>query len=255
MTALPVLAVIFAAAVVISVSVAVRSWRRRAGAAGFGAITVLAAGAGWWMVVLSGITNLRMYARNPRRYRGHPYRELIRTMSDLVVVVDGRGRVVDHNPAAGRLLALLERDAAEIFGELPSEDAEFSVTDIAGTGIDLSVRVSVLDTSATRLLVARDVTEQNRQRLALEEANDQLRTQLEIIEILRGDLAEQAVRDELTGLHNRRHLMAELTARVEVRSSRWSSTVRTCPRRRPGSRRCAGGWSRRRCGSVGPTSR
>ncbi|MFC4070342.1 histidine kinase N-terminal 7TM domain-containing diguanylate cyclase [Actinoplanes subglobosus] len=376
MTALPVLAVIFAAAVVISVSVGVRSWRRRAEAAGFGAITVLAAGAGWWsalsltglfarepdtvlwvlslaypgifalvagwwatsraltdrswrlrrgsaallavepvlttvalasnpwhhlfidhlsptgvdgvlnavfgplfwvhagysylMVVLSGITIFRMYARNPRRYRGYlpavlaslpsfamnvagslsggrlvdltpigfalgapvmywvvrhgsapasapvTYRELIRTMSDLVVVVDGRSRVVDHNPAAGRLLALLERDAAEIFGELPAEDAEFSVTDIAGTGIDLSVRVSVLDTSATRLLVARDVTEQNRQRLALEEANDQLRTQLEIIEILRGDLAEQAVRDELTGLHNRRHLMAELTARVET---------------------------------------
>jgi diguanylate cyclase (GGDEF)-like protein len=379
-TALLVLTAVFAVAVMVSVSVALRSWRRRGEAVGFGAITVLSAGAAWWsaaslaglfvrdpavaawtlslpypgvfalvagwwatsraltdrswrlragtaallavepvlcmlalatnpwhhlfierlsrtgvdgvlnaavgplfwihagysylLVILAGITILRMYVRDTRRYRGYlpavlasvpsfamnvagslsggrladltpigfalagpmmywvvrqesgpasapvTYRELIRTMSDLVVVVDGRNRVIDHNPAAGRLLALLERDAGEIFGELPAGDAEFSVTDIAGTGIDLSVRVSVLAGSragpATRLLVARDVTEQNRRRVALQEANDQLRTQLEIIEILRTDLAEQAARDELTGLHNRRHLMTRLTAMVET---------------------------------------
>ncbi|GII05433.1 diguanylate cyclase [Planobispora takensis] len=46
----------------------------------------------------------------------------------------------------------------------------------------------------------------------LESGNARLRVQLRTIELLRADLAEQAARDALTGLHNRRHLMRHLTS-------------------------------------------
>jgi diguanylate cyclase (GGDEF)-like protein len=41
-------------------------------------------------------------------------------------------------------------------------------------------------------------------------ANARLRKQLDTIERLQADLAEQAIRDDLTGLYNRRHLMRAL---------------------------------------------
>ncbi|MDI6102744.1 diguanylate cyclase [Actinoplanes sp. NEAU-A12] len=367
MTALLALAVIFAVAVVISLTVAVAAWRRRGEAVGFGAITVLASGAGWWsamalaglfvrdpalalwfvalaypgvftlvagwwataraltdrswrlrrrtaailavepvlctvalatnpwhhlfldhlrttgvdgvlaaafgplfwlhaaysylLVTLSTVMIIQTYARDTRRYRGYllavlasvpslainvatrlsggrlvdltaigfaigapmmyrvvragsgpasapvTYRDLIRTMTDLVIVVDERNRVIDHNPAAAELVAHL--DAGVCDGLPAAGEAELTVA-----GIDLSVRVSALAESrngtAARLLMARDITAQNRQRAALEEANSRLRAQLVTIEKLRNDLAEQAVRDHLTGLHNRRHLMTRL---------------------------------------------
>ncbi|WP_436536098.1 diguanylate cyclase [Actinoplanes sp. HUAS TT8] len=149
------------------------------------------------------------------------HRDLFTIMSDLVIVIDEQRRILDHNPAAGPLLAQLgiasgKGRLPDAFGELPAGDRpEFIITDIGGTGTDLSVQVSglagVRRRSTARVVVARDVTESNRQRRALEQANDQLRTQLATIEQLRNDLAEQASRDHLTELHNRRHLMAELS--------------------------------------------
>jgi diguanylate cyclase (GGDEF)-like protein len=59
-------------------------------------------------------------------------------------------------------------------------------------------------------VVANDVTRLNDQRRELERANTLLRERLQEIELLRADLAEQALRDSLTGLHNRRYLMQTL---------------------------------------------
>jgi diguanylate cyclase (GGDEF)-like protein len=66
-----------------------------------------------------------------------------------------------------------------------------------------------------RVVVARDVTELHEQRRRLADVNVQLREQLRIIEELRNELAEQAVRDELTGLHNRRHLLSQLERELD----------------------------------------
>ncbi|WP_203872503.1 GGDEF domain-containing protein, partial [Planomonospora parontospora] len=80
--------------------------------------------------------------------------------------------------------------------------------------MDLNVRVSALvDARGQRVgwaFVGRDVTALNAQRRALVEANARLQEQVVMIEALRADLAEQAVRDALTGLHNRRFLMEAL---------------------------------------------
>jgi diguanylate cyclase (GGDEF)-like protein len=88
------------------------------------------------------------------------------------------------------------------------------VTDVRGTGTDLNVRISPLrdrrEGGVGWAVVARDVTHINGQRRELELANALLLERLQTIELLRADLADQAMRDSLTGLHNRRYLMQSL---------------------------------------------
>jgi diguanylate cyclase (GGDEF)-like protein/PAS domain S-box-containing protein len=58
--------------------------------------------------------------------------------------------------------------------------------------------------------IKRDVSEQHRIERALHEANQQLSAKIEEISMLHRLLAEQALRDPLTGLHNRRYLEERL---------------------------------------------
>ncbi|WP_068928035.1 histidine kinase N-terminal 7TM domain-containing diguanylate cyclase [Planobispora rosea] len=161
-------------------------------------------------------------------------------IDDMIVTVDASGRILDLNPAADHLVrGLMPEPPARLTG-LPLNDVLCDVTLSEGTeadriyanykdsGVDLNVRISSLrddrDGHVGWAVVARDITALNEQRRELEQANVQLHgqrreleqanarlhEQLRTIELLRADLAEQAVRDALTGLHNRRHLMEEL---------------------------------------------
>ena len=56
--------------------------------------------------------------------------------------------------------------------------------------------------------ITRDSTERKRAEQALVEANRQLELQLSHIQQLHAQMREQAIRDELTGVHNRRHFVA-----------------------------------------------
>ncbi|MFB9878981.1 diguanylate cyclase [Planobispora siamensis] len=172
------------------------------------------------------------------------------TLSDAVIVTDQCGRILDHNPAARRLTERIHPDAAhppavpaaeptepagppaespsappaessappavplaasltgsparEVFGtdlHLREEgETDQALTDVAGSGIDLHLRIGPLRDRKGNVIgwamAARDVTEANRLRREVEEANALLR--------------EQVVRDPLTGLYNRRHLMDTL---------------------------------------------
>ncbi|MBB2923951.1 diguanylate cyclase [Cellulomonas cellasea] len=150
---------------------------------------------------------------------------LIERISDPVLALSPDGRLIDANPAALKLLlatagprlgpqligmpaslvmscwGLFDGDGRLVAAE--DEPAHLTLV-VAGTAMDLEVRASPLVDGRGReigtVLVARDVTEVNAQRARLVE-------QLATIERLRSDLAEQAVRDPLTDLHNRRHLM------------------------------------------------
>jgi diguanylate cyclase (GGDEF)-like protein len=132
-------------------------------------------------------------------------------LADAVVVLDPDGRVLDLNAAGRRLVdSLSDRpgdaggDRAGSAGEVlpaqfPRTSGEHHLR-LGGLGAVLDVRADQLldkrgSTIATVVLV-RDITEVHRQRAALDEARRQL--------------SEQALRDELTGLHNRRHLDAQL---------------------------------------------
>ncbi|MDR7280190.1 diguanylate cyclase (GGDEF)-like protein [Catenuloplanes atrovinosus] len=174
----------------------------------------------YWMVVRAS-----MPAQAPVAHR-----RVFEKISDAVAVIGRDGRVLDLNPAGESLLRLLAANPpacvvgqtmADLLGPttvltpgrslLPGEDRDLTVENAHGSGLDLDIRVSRLYGRSDRCvgwaIVARDVTDLNRQRRELER-------QLETIELLRADLAEQALRDHLTGLHNRRHLMAGLARAV-----------------------------------------
>jgi diguanylate cyclase (GGDEF)-like protein len=161
---------------------------------------------------------------------------LIERISDAVLALSPDGRLIDVNPAALRLVRATgdARLAADAIGHpaaavlhswglfdadgllTAAEDEPAHVTlEVGGAPTDLEVRASPLVDRRGReigtVLVARDVTEVNAQQARLVE-------QLATIERLRSDLADQAVRDPLTDLHNRRHLMDEVGPMLEQAS-------------------------------------
>ncbi|MBG0832589.1 diguanylate cyclase [Planomonospora sp. ID67723] len=142
-------------------------------------------------------------------------RQVFDTLADAVVVADRSGRILDHNAAARRLVervrpalesGLTGAPVTEVFGrDVPmAEDAvaDQVLVGVGGSGVDLHLRTSPLrDRRGNCIgwaLTAHDITEANRLRRQVEEANTLLR--------------EQVVRDALTGLYNRRHLTDMLPA-------------------------------------------
>lgn len=160
---------------------------------------------------------------------------IVDQISDAVMVVSPEGRILDLNHAAYDLLRSIDATApaspvggsAEgLFGSMivPTDErqGEF-VVEIPGGRNEYEVRSSSLVDRKNRALgdvyVARDVTDANALARRLAAAHTQLVMQVETIDMLRADLAEQASRDPLTGLHNRRHLLdtfAELLASTEA---------------------------------------
>lgn len=147
-------------------------------------------------------------------------------LTDGVFVIDTLTRLIDVNCAGRRLLRDhapgLPRDpvgvpASEIVARLgltaPLGAGELRVTTHGRISV-LDVRTAPVTDSAGQVLgemfVVRDITAAHAQQAALAAANHRLRHQVATIEQLRAELAEQAVRDELTGLHNRRHLVTAL---------------------------------------------
>jgi len=63
--------------------------------------------------------------------------------------------------------------------------------------------------------ITRDTTERKRAEQALHAANRRLGEQLQDIQALHSQLREQAIRDELTGVHNRRHFVDVATHELE----------------------------------------
>ncbi|MFC4066601.1 histidine kinase N-terminal 7TM domain-containing diguanylate cyclase [Actinoplanes subglobosus] len=150
----------------------------------------------WWWAERSGTTARRMPVA---------YDQVIAALSDAVMVLDPDGRVIDVNPVGAAMLAelghvpagtLLGRMWFEVVGpELTaafaggSDQQTLSTAD--GTVYDVRVvRMRTADGSTPgAVVVVRDVTE---------------------LERLRAELTDQAVRDGLTGVYNRRHLTAAL---------------------------------------------
>jgi diguanylate cyclase (GGDEF)-like protein len=162
---------------------------------------------------------------------------LVDGMSDGILVVDLKGRVVEMNDAAVALacasptahrigLPLDEVTASwpELAGEIPGCDS-------AGTELLLvsprdrcvSLHVAPLKDPEGRctgtLTVMRDITGHIDSEKALQQANRELAQRLREIEGLQAELREQAIRDPLTGLYNRRYL-AETLERELARAMR-----------------------------------
>ncbi len=148
---------------------------------------------------------------------------LINSMTDGVVVLDEQDRIVEMNPAAGKFLGITPgqaaghgakqvlsawRETTRPFWNQSEVRTEIVTTQDIPRTIDLKI-TPLIDSkkhSTGRMLVFRDITSRKRDEAALKSSNRQLREQLVEISALRDELHDQATRDPLTNLFNRRTL-------------------------------------------------
>lgn len=148
---------------------------------------------------------------------------LIEKMSDGVLVLDSHGRIVDVNPS---MKTFLDEEPASYLGKNVSETIGIwnENTEHLLNGLEtrtemrlpnkptryLDLRVTPLydddQNLSGRLIIFRDVTDRKEVEKDLRHAMDRLQTQLIEIGLLQSQLREQAIRDALTNLFNRRYL-------------------------------------------------
>ena len=183
------------------------------------------------VLIAFGVFGLRIFDLIPiARYT------VLEHIPELVLVVDAHHRVLDANSVAQMILGqsmdeirgknlsyvfrywphLLNRyihanDVREEI-QIPGEPARTFELVITG----LYNRFNVLD---GRVIVAHDISEQKCLQNDLQQANDTLKRQLAEIEELRAKLQEQAIRDPLTNVYNRRY-MAEFLDQEIARAGR-----------------------------------
>jgi diguanylate cyclase (GGDEF)-like protein len=169
---------------------------------------------------------------------------LIECMGEGVIVLDDEGRVIDLNPAAQRYVkgSLEKTDAASeryigqpiqwVLSQWPEIiDCCYAERSMTTALINrppryLEVQVTRLcdqqQQNTGRLLVLRDITQQTQNQIQIQQANSELKRQLQEIQALRDQLREQATRDRLTGLFNRHYfeeaMPAELTKARRAKS-------------------------------------
>jgi diguanylate cyclase (GGDEF)-like protein/PAS domain S-box-containing protein len=148
---------------------------------------------------------------------------LIENMQDGVLVLDAQNRIVDINPAMENFLgkgpsSYIGKFASEIFNAWVDETnplwdemetrAELKFPNDPSRYLDLRV-APLYDRNELlngRLMVFRDITERKQVEKRLRYVNDRLQGQLIEIGLLQSKLREQAIRDPLTNLFNRRYL-------------------------------------------------
>jgi diguanylate cyclase (GGDEF)-like protein/PAS domain S-box-containing protein len=148
---------------------------------------------------------------------------LIENMSDGVLMLDAKNRVVDFNPAMKKYVgdeaaSILGRHVSELLGDwLEQSDVlmdesqaqtEMRIPNDPSRYLDLRVTplFDAYHHLNGRLIVFRDITERKDVEKQLRHANRRLQSQLIEIGILQSQLREQAIRDPLTNLFNRRYL-------------------------------------------------
>jgi diguanylate cyclase (GGDEF)-like protein/PAS domain S-box-containing protein len=161
---------------------------------------------------------------------------LLETMSEGLLVLDVQRRIADVNPAARRLMGigderLIGMQVSALPGLWPhvitqhcAETAMETETAVGADGLRcVDMRVTPLCDRHGRvtghLVVARDISERKRVENALRASSERLQAQLTENEALQCRLHEQAIRDPLTDLFNRRYL-EETLVRELARSVR-----------------------------------
>jgi diguanylate cyclase (GGDEF)-like protein/PAS domain S-box-containing protein len=169
--------------------------------------------------------------------RGH----LIENMRDGILVLDSQHRIVDINPAMENFI---EEKASFYMGKNVFDVFRpwMEKTDLLLEGAETRTELRVprdpsryLDVRVTplydkrqllngRLMVFREVTERKQVEKRLRYVNDRLQAQLIEIGLLQSKLREQAIRDALTNLFNRRYL-EETLERELARAARENYAV------------------------------
>ena len=151
---------------------------------------------------------------------------------EMVFVVDAHDHVLDANSVAEKWLGksrheMIGQDPMEVFKEWPQLINRFLSTEktreevqIPGTPpLMLEVVITPLYTEQTRelngrIILAYDITERKQLENELKNTNKILMAKILEVEFLQEKLQEQAIRDPLTGVFNRRFLAESLDKEV-----------------------------------------
>lgn len=146
---------------------------------------------------------------------------VLQNLHDAVLVLDSAGRIAMVNRSFTQWLGLdgsmIGQPATEVLTNWPAlvraingeiDDQEMLIDAPIARYVDLRRGVVSDDRGRVRgqVLVLRDINELRLSEMELREANTKLSTQLATIQTLQEGLREQALRDPLTGLYNRRYL-------------------------------------------------
>jgi diguanylate cyclase (GGDEF)-like protein/PAS domain S-box-containing protein len=164
---------------------------------------------------------------------------------ELVFVVDSHDRVIDANAIAqkwlGKTLKEIEgQDPIEVFNKWPQLLNRFFFTERSREEVEIpGIPPHTLEIVVTpiynrlkklegRVIVARDITDRKLLENKLRAVNQSLQEQLDENERLRLQLQEQAIRDPLTGVFNRRFFSEALdkeTAQAERENAPYSILI------------------------------
>ena len=157
-------------------------------------------------------------------------------LPEMVFVLDANETIIDANAVAQKWLGkpleqILGRDPIEVFREWPQLLQRFFFMEYHREEVELPtdpirtfevISTPILNESGNlegRIILAYDITDRKKLEVALTSTNHELQIQLEENERLRVQLQEQAIRDPLTGVFNRRYL-AEALDRETARATR-----------------------------------
>lgn len=148
-------------------------------------------------------------------------------LPEMVFVLDANETIIDANAVAQKWLGkpleqILGRDPIEVFREWPQLLQRFFFMEYHREEVELPsdpartfevISTPILNNDGNlegRVILAYDITARKKLENQLTTANRELQNQLEENERLRAQLQEQAIRDPLTGVFNRRYFTEAL---------------------------------------------
>lgn len=165
--------------------------------------------------------------------------KVMEQLPEMVFVLDEKERIIDANAVAQKWLGkplgeIIGRDPLEVFKEWPQLLQRFFFMEYTREEIEIpgdpprtieTIMTPIFNSEQKlegRVILAYDITDRKNLEKELKSANELLQAQLNENERLRLQLQEQAIRDPLTGVYNRRYF-AEALDKETARAIRESS--------------------------------